>query len=269
MKILAHLLDLTNAIATLDNSPFNGYTFEFTPAGELENTFLWRNGQKLDIENNPLILPKQPLIVEASFLEEIELPNEEFEYHLKDTPFTGTALFFIEGKLTSENTFEDGTEIDPDAQYHSNGFLQKLNENEQATGWFSNGAIRSQYFKTPDSTAYLIRYDELGLIISLGLSLDSPISYPLIDSKKFSQEVTIRGSGITDVFLFDISQRGALQDTKKLLITNSNISVDALIKTPLQQLERLKLEDCPDIEEQDIEVLRQLYPNTTIELDNS
>lgn len=261
MKILANLLDLTNAIAMLDNSPFNGYTFEFTPTGELENTFLWRNGHKLDIENNPLVLPRQPLIVDASYLEEIELPNDEFEYYFQDTPFTGTALFFIEGKLASENTFKNGTEIDPEAQYHPNGFLHKLNEKEQATSWFSNGVIESQYFSPPDSRSYLILYDALGMIKLINISLKSAISHPLVQSKKFGEDATLVGDGITSDLLLDISQRGAFQDTRKLCITDSNISVKELIKTPMQKLELLMLERCQNIKLSDVEMLSRLYPN--------
>lgn len=261
MKILANLLDLTNATATLDNLPFNGYTFEFKPTGELENTFLWRNGHKLNMENNPLSLPKQPLIVEASHLEEIELPNEEFEYHFQGTPFTGTAIFFIEGKLVSEETFRNGSGIDPIAKYHPTGTLSLLDQSNYCTRWFTNGVIESQYSPPNNELQYLIQYDKLGSITTLSFSVESALDYPLIQSKKFGHDATLVGNGVTNNFLLSINRWGALQDTKKLKFRKCAITVDGLIQTSLENIEMLSLSKCPNIDLKDIEILSNLYPN--------
>lgn len=265
MKILANYLDTINAIATLDNSPFNGYTFEFNPEGELEGTFLWRNGHMLDIENSPLVLPKRPPIIEASHIEEIELPNDDMEFHYKGTPFTGTALLFIDGKLAEEVSFDEGSEIDPTTRYHPNGFLKELVMEDHRTSWLSNGAIELQYFSPPNKRPYVILYDDSGNIRDISLPLQAPLSYTLIRSKKFAQKAILAGSGITNEFLLTISQWGALQDTKKLSITDSNISAEALIQASLQQLEVITLEDCPNIKNEDIETLSNLYPNLTFD----
>lgn len=242
----------SNCLTTKDDTyyfreePFTGVAFELDN-GEVIGKKNYREGIPAGDYVNEYFPPMDNLLhVDDDCLEEDERSYSGEPFCYNGERFTGIAYEFANEFCVSELLYRKGI-LDSEAGYNQSGRLEVLDIHENGLSqefvWDTGGEVVKIKLFQKDALDFSIEFDEEHRLKSLVIKgsyferideLKQLVRFNIFESKEFLRDcraagfLLLSGESIDDEVLQNIIDKGGLDDTKRLYIYNSLITVNGL-----------------------------------------
>jgi len=264
LRVKKSCLDLINDAWHFNEVLFTGLAYNFNDQGSLINLIKIENGKDNGVSDDYLATPEDTG-------NRIDLDFEDDEYdddytYWNNLRFCGIGyIFTVSGILTEEISYSFGDRHNESRRWHPTGNLASKYNKDENWHWHENGTLwMHEVNNASGGFAYEIEINDSKAIESLAIENEYSAHPNDIAEHEVSQSLELRGEGINDNVLSEITSKKSFNKLEELSLINTSIYKNTILALDLKNLRTLNLSDNTYMTQDIIEELEAKHPLCTI-----